>query len=121
MKHLHLQIHAERYGERRKALGFQFRDGLVQQFVHFLESQDGAGPIRAAMALQWEVTASPACGRCGQVRRLTVARHFLMYLKAFLPDTEIPVPGLLTEERRPRPHLYSDEEIVGMQQATRAL
>ncbi|HVO80494.1 MAG TPA: tyrosine-type recombinase/integrase, partial [Terriglobales bacterium] len=122
MKHLHLQIHADRYAELRQALGFKFRErGLVQQFVDFLEAQNCSGPIRTALALEWAVSASPSCGRCGQVRRLTVAWHFLIYLKAFLPDTEIPASGLLTEERRPRPYLYSSEEIVGMQQATRTL
>lgn len=122
MKHLHLQIYAERYAELRQALGFKFRErGLVQQFVDFLESQNCSGPIRTAMVLEWAVSASPSCGRCGQVRRLTVARHFLICLKAFLPDTEIPAPGLLAEERRPRPYLYSSEEIVRMQQATRTL
>ena len=74
MKHLHLQIHADRYAELRKALGFKFRErNSVQQFVQFLESQDGSGPIRAAMALEWAVSASPRCGRFGQVGRLTVA------------------------------------------------
>ena len=122
MKHLHLQIHADRYAELRKALGFKFRErSLIQQFVHFLESQDGTGPIRAAMAFEWAISASPTCGRVGQAQRLTVARHFLIYLKAFLPDTEIPASGLLAEERRPRPRLYSDEEIARMQQATRTL
>ena len=122
MKHLHLQIHADRYAELRQALGFKFRErGLVQQFVDFLEAQNCSGPIRTALALEWAVSASPSCGRCGQVRRLTVAWHFLIYLKAFLPDTEIPASGLLTEERRPRPYLYSSQEIVGMQQATRTL
>jgi integrase len=122
MKRLNLQVQAEKYIELRKALGFKFRErSLVQQFVEFLESQDGSGPIRAAMALEWAVAAPPTCGRVGQVQRLTVARHFLIYLKAFLPDTEIPKPGLLAEERRPRPYLYSDEEIVRMQQVTRTL
>jgi integrase len=65
--------------------------------------------------------ASPRCGRCGQVTRLTAARHFLIYLKAFLPDTEIPPPSLLAEERQTRPYLYSDEEILRMQQSTRTL
>jgi len=122
MKNLNLQLYAERYSELRKALGFKFRErSLIQQFVHFLESQDGTGPIRAAMAFEWAISASPTCGRVGQVQRLTVARHFLIYLKAFLPDTEIPASGLLAEERRPRPRLYSDEEIARMQQATRTL
>ena len=123
MKHLQLQMHLTRYAEMRKAMGYKFgvEPSLLQQFVRFLGSQDGSRPIRAAMALEWATSASPACGRVGQVQRLTVARQFLIYLKAFLPETEIPAPGLLAEERRPRPYLYSAEEIVRMQQGTRTL
>jgi integrase/recombinase XerD len=123
MKHLNLEMHADRYAELRKALGFKFRveHNILRKFVRFLESQDSPGPIRAAMVLQWACDASALCGRCGQIQRLTVARHFLIYLKAFLPDTEIPASGLLAEERRPRPYLYSDEQIVRMQQITRTL
>jgi integrase len=46
---------------------------------------------------------------------------FMIYLKAFLPDTEIPAAGLLAEERRPRPRPYAEEEIVRMQQIARTL
>lgn len=117
-----LEIYADRYAELRKALGFRFREhSLLRQFVRFLRSQDCSGPIRATMAVQWACMASLRCGRCGQVTRLTTARHFLIYLKAFLPDTEIPASGLLAEERRPRPRLYAEEEIVRMQQITRTL
>ncbi len=123
MKNLNLALHAERYVGLRKALGFKFRLGysLLHQFVRFLESQDSPGPIRAAMALQWAVSASPRCGRFGQVSRLNTVRHFLIYLKAFLPDTEIPPSGMLAEERRPTPYLYSDEQIARMQHTTRTL
>jgi integrase/recombinase XerD len=123
MKHLNLEMHADRYAELRKALGFKFRveHNILRKFLRFLEAQDSHGPIRAAMVLQWACDASALCGRCGQIQRLTVARHFLIYLKAFLPDTEIPASGLLAEERRPRPYLFSDEQIVRMQQTTRTL
>jgi integrase len=116
-------MHAERYAGLRKARGFKFRFeySLLHQFVRFLESQDSPGPIRVAMALQWAVSASPRCRRCGQVTRLNTARHFLIYLKAFLPDTEIPPSGMLAEQRRPTPYLYSDEQIVRRQQTTRTL
>ena len=123
MKHLNLEMHADKYVALRKALGFKFRveHNMLRQFVRFLESQDASGRIRAAMALQWAVSASPLCGRCGQVQRLRTARQFLIYLKAFLPNTEIPEPGMLAEERRPTPYLYSEEEIMRMQQTTRTL
>ena len=121
MKHLNLEMHAQRYAELREADGLQVscRGQRIAAVCPIPGIAGLPGPIRAAMALQWACTASPLCGRCGQIQRLTVARHFLIYLKAFLPDTEIPASGLLAEERRPRPYLYSDEEIVRMQQATR--
>ena len=122
MKHLHLQNHAEKHAELRRAMGFRYpQASSVRQFVQFLESQDSSGPIRAAMVLEWAMSASPRCGRSGQIHRLTAARQFLIYLKAFLPDVEIPPPGPLAKERQPRPYLYSSPEIVRMQRATRRL
>jgi integrase/recombinase XerD len=123
VKQLNLEAHVDKYAELRKAMGFKFRfeHNVLRQFVRFLELQDSFGPIRAEMAFQWACSGSPRCGRCGQVQRLTIARQFLTYLKAFLPDTEIPASGILTDERRPTPYLYSDEQIVRMQQTTREL
>ena len=123
MKQLNLETRAAQYVELRKTLGFKFRleRRLLQQFVRFLESQDSPGPIRAEMAIRWACTASSRCGQSGQIQRLTIARHFLIYLKAFLPDTEIPPTGILAEPRRPKPYLYSDEEILRMLQTTAVL
>jgi hypothetical protein len=80
MKNLNLQIHAERYAELRKAMGFRYpQASLVMRFVRFLESQDSSGPIRAAMVLEWAISAWPLCGRSGQIHRLTAARQFEGY------------------------------------------
>jgi hypothetical protein len=53
--------------------------------------------------------------------RLIHARCFLKYLKASVPDTEVPGPGLLPSPTRPKPRLYSAEEIARLQQATSEL
>jgi integrase len=50
--------------------------------------------------------------------RLTQARCFLKHLKASVPETEVPGPGLLPRQPRPKPRLYSCEEITKLQQAT---
>jgi integrase len=53
--------------------------------------------------------------------RLTQARCFLRHLKASVPETEVPGPGLLPRQPRPKPRLYSNEEITKLQQATAQL
>ena len=120
MKHLNLETYLDRYTQLRKALGFKVRseERYLRQFVGFLESQESAGPIRAEMAVRWALSTSR---HSMQARRLTLARRFLMYLKAFLPDTGIPSVGLLTGEPRPQAYVYSEEEIVRMQRHTRRL
>ena len=47
-------------------------------------------------------------------------RGFLSHLQAFEVGTEVPGPGVLPPLRRPRPYLYSAEEIATlMQEAAR--
>jgi hypothetical protein len=48
MKHLHLQIHAERYAELRKALGFKFR--VRKEFCSEFHMS------YASVALRWRST-----------------------------------------------------------------
>ena len=53
--------------------------------------------------------------------RLIHARCFLRHLKAGVLDTEVPGPSLLPHPPRPKPRLYSNEEITKLQQATSQL
>jgi len=120
---VNLRPHLDAYLELRRALGFKvgFEESALRGFVNFLKSQDSEGPMRAQMALDWACTASPRCGRAGQYARFRYARQFLAYLKAFLPDIEVPPAGILTDAPRPRPCLLSAAEIAQMLEATRAL
>jgi hypothetical protein len=45
-------------------------------------------------------------------------RCFLRHLKASVPETEVPGASLLPRQPRPKPRLYSNEEIAKLQQAT---
>jgi integrase len=80
-------------------------------FILTIKHNATTGPIRAQMALDWACTFSPGRGAAGQVNRLKVVRRFLSYLQAAIPETEIPALGLLGNIRRPKPHLYSQQQL----------
>ena len=102
------------YLSLREALGFQMRveTVLLPEFVAFVKTQPTTGPIRAHMALAWACQASMRRGAGGAARRLSMARGFLIYLKASAPDTEVPSPGLLPTPRRPKPFLFTPTQIT---------
>jgi integrase/recombinase XerD len=102
------------YLSLREALGFQMRveTVLLPEFVAFVKTQPTTGPIRAHMALEWACQASMRRGAGGAARRLSMARGFLIYLKASAPDTEVPSPGLLPTPQRPKPFLFTPTQIT---------
>jgi integrase/recombinase XerD len=108
-----LLFRVECYVGLRHALGYVVRseEKLLKDFVRFIGAQAITGPIRAQMALDWACTFSPGRGAAGQVNRLKVVRRFLSYLQAAIPETEIPGLGLLGNIRRPKPHLYSQQQL----------
>jgi hypothetical protein len=66
----------------------------------------------------WISAASLHCGLPGQRMRLIHARYFLRHFKASVPETEVPGSGLLPHLPRPKPRMYSAEEISKLQQGT---
>lgn len=111
-----LLLQVECYVGLRQAIGYTVRSEmkLLKDFVAFLVARDVHGPIRAQAAVDWACTSSPRRGPAGQASRLKVARGFLSYLRATLPETEVPGPGILAPIRRPTPYLYSASEIAGL-------
>ena len=63
------------------------------------------------MALDWACAPSSGRGLSGQASRLKVVRRFLSHLQAAIPETEIPAPGILGNVQRPKPYLYSPQQI----------
>jgi integrase/recombinase XerD len=100
------------YAEMRQSLGFkvsQTKRGLLK-FVSFLEDRH-ATYITTALAVQWAQEASLLHPGQGP-RNLGVVHGFARYRSAADPKTEIPPSGLLVYRRsRPKPYLYSDDEI----------
>ena len=87
-----LHVHLDAYLSVREALGFQMRAErtLLRDFVGFVEAHGDGGPIRAHLAVDWACASSAQRGRGGAAQRLSMARRFLTYLRATLPETEIP-------------------------------
>lgn len=114
------QSRLESYLRLRRSLGFKdaFAGNALRAFVSDLESKGHQGAIRAETAVDWARQASGRCYRTGASTRLHIVRGFLIYLKAFEPETEIPSPRLVAEPRRPKAQLYSQEEILQMMRAT---
>jgi integrase/recombinase XerD len=106
----------ECYVGLRRAIGYtvRYEEKLLKDFVQFLASQNISGPIRAQRAIDWACAPAPGRGLSGQASRLKVVRGFLSYLRATLPETETPGPGVLAPIRRPAPYLYSVGEIEAL-------
>jgi integrase/recombinase XerD len=110
------------YLSLRQALGFQMRAEkiILAEFVAYVNAQPNNHPIRTQMALEWACQESAHRGPSGAARRLSMARGFLGYLQASVPDTEVPVPGLLPTPRRPKPFLFTPTQITALLEEAQA-
>jgi integrase len=118
-----LQNHLERYLELRRALGFEMRveSRLLQDFVTFLQGRTLAEPLFAQAALDWACSRGAPNGSGWQARRLSIARCFLVHLRAHLPGIEVPAPGIIPGGVRPTPYIYSEAQILALMNEARAL
>lgn len=93
----------------RRGLGAKLRaEGVrLPGFVSFME--DRKSPyITTRLALDWAQQTSARY----PIKRLTMVRGFAKYVAGFDIRTEIPPPDCLSRKfGRPRPYMYSDEEI----------
>jgi integrase/recombinase XerD len=110
------------YLSLREALGFQMRaeKTLLPDFVAFVKVHGTPGPIRAQLALEWACQKSARRGLSGAARRLSMARGFLLYLRASAPDTDVPAPGLVPAPRRPTPYLFTPTQLTAFLAAAQA-
>lgn len=110
------------YLSLRQALGFQMQAEkvLLPELIAFVKTQAHSGPIRAQIALEWACQESIRRGPGGAARRLSIARGFLLYLQASVPDTEVPAPGLLPSPRRPKPFVFTPTQITALLEGAQA-
>lgn len=111
MKQSNLQAELDAYLSLRKVLGFSQRPGKspLENFVKYLEQHSDGKTIPAQLAINW--ACETTCGAGGSSVRLSLARGFLTYLKAGLPEIEIPSHRLIATPRRPTPYIFSAAEI----------
>src|SRR5215471_16519486 len=118
MSYSHLSLHLDAYLSFRDALGFQMRveRTLLRDFVRFVEVRGEDGPIRAQWAVEWACALSARRGPGGAAQRLSMARGFLTYLRAIIPETEVPDHALVASFRRPQPYLFTPDQISALMQ-----
>ncbi len=108
-----LSQYLDAYIDLRQAVGFKMRTHrtLLRDFVRFITQHGGEGPLRAQLAVDWASSSKAVKTPGGIASRLSMARGFLTYLRAFDPETEVPDPGLVAAARRPTPYLFSPLQI----------
>ena len=89
---------------------------LLRDFIRFVEVRGEDGPIRAQWAVEWACALSARRGPGGAAQRLSMARGFLTYLRATIPETEVPDHALVASFRRPRPYLFTPDQISALMQ-----
>src|SRR6266498_2365240 len=119
---LHAQL--EVYLGLRQALGYERSSSetkLLRQLVDFIGAQAPTGPIASQLVLDWLDTRFPKSSAPQNARRLSVVRQFLVHLGAVIPGTEIPELRLFARYPRPKPFLFSSEEVEALlRSATRS-
>lgn len=115
-----VENHLERYLELRRALGFEMRAEarLLRDFLAFLQERTLEERLLAQAAVEW---ASSRGGSNWQSKRLSMARCFLVHLRAHLPGVQIPAPGMIPCGVRPTPYIYSEAEIAAIMKEAGAL
>ncbi|MGH8784951.1 MAG: tyrosine-type recombinase/integrase [Cupriavidus necator] len=117
-----LSDHLDAYLAVREALGFNdaARKALLQSFVKYAIAAE-RWPIDAQLALDWACGPSSVRSAAGQASRLSTARRFLCYLRAIVPETQVPGSGLLARIQRRKPYIFTQEELARLLDAAAAM
>jgi site-specific recombinase XerD len=103
------------YVALRRALGTRFQEPArtLVHFVEFLE-REGAEFITSELAFRWAMEPK-LVQRATWARWLGMVRRFASWLSTVDPRTEVPPRRLLAaRRRRNKPHIFTEQEIVGL-------
>jgi integrase len=117
-----LQDHLRQYVTARRALGTQLRESAetLSGFIRFLGRKKSKF-ITIPLALEWSQQ-SKNVQPATWARKLSMVRPFARWLSVIESRHEVPPPRLLNaRHRRPKPHIYSDQEIARLMAAATAL
>lgn len=114
---------AQDYLEFKRNCGYQMRsDGTeLLLFARYADQIGHKGPVTTEIVVRW-AKRTKSTDPVYWARRYEVVRRFAKYRFLFDPHTEIPPKRLLgSSKRRLSPHIYSDEEITALLQASSQL
>jgi integrase len=99
----------------RRGFGYRFEgeERYLGDFVAFMDAAQ-APIITRKLAMAW-ITRGP---RASWPNRLSMIRGFSRHLAGIEPGTETLPAGIFPSPRRPRPYIYSEEEIERLLEAT---
>lgn len=112
----------DRYLVIRRSLGYELRtdERILRKFIAFAEQQ-GADHISTDLFLKWQKSFGKA-KRQTWGRRLGMVRIFAQWLHGIDQKHEVPPRGLIpVRNRRPKPYIYSGEEIRRIVEAAERL
>lgn len=107
----------EQYLLQREALGTGLSPSPINELRHFAAFADdaGAGLVSTGVFLDWKTRRPGVASRQSWSYRLSHVRTFARWLQSLEPATEVPPQGLIPRGRgRPRPYIYTDDEIAGL-------
>lgn len=99
----------EQYLSLRRSLGYHLttQERRLRNFVEYARVR-GEPYITSKLAVEW---AGHQCGPASWSSRLSTIRSFARYVAVVEPRTEVPPSGIFPPQRRPRPYIYSDDQI----------
>jgi integrase/recombinase XerD len=108
-----LTARLKQYIAVRRRLGYDlsFTERVLRRFAEFAD-REHADHITIDLFLRWKQHYGSANNHTWTTR-LSMVRVFAGWLQGFDPRTEVPPPGLISNKpRRPRPYIYSDDQIA---------
>jgi integrase len=117
MKRVRAEVDARSGPEHRR---LRYIERLLRSFLDFWQARGAPCPIRATLALEWVALGAQAHHPYRDQHRVSAVRAFLIQVRAFEPETEIP-PNIFRPGRRRRPYLFSEAEIHRLMQAPHQL
>jgi integrase len=116
-----MTVVVQRYLDDRRQLGFELKAQATElmRFARYADTRNHRGPLTQDLIVGWAREHVKQTSAVTAARRLECVRPFAAYYRQFEPASQIPPHGYLGRgHRRLTPHIYSDQEVVQLLQAT---
>lgn len=116
-----MTVVVQRYLADRRQLGFELKAPATElmRFARYADARNHRGPLTQDLIVGWAREHVKQTSTVTAARRLECVRPFAAYYRQFEPASQIPPHGYLGRgHRRLTPHIYSDQEVVQLLQAT---